>query len=618
MSSNSSFINGMDDQFQTLNESGRKCLGENGTVQWTDEGLGDQNLAIFNQSVRGMDQNTLEEMMNKIILKCDECEDCDPKILGGMVADLIVLAFQIRNCRGGKGEKTIFIHMFSLLFKHYPTTMLSLLDLIPHYGYYKDFFILLERIPSPSNCSEQDVQLRDGIIDAIVIQLEKDKEVMKDLLYLKHVGVNTEGTTKTPSVSLLAKYMPRKHGHFAKGDNKWIYQYLKDALFPRNTRSDEHYRKTIVKLTESIKNVPEIKMCAKRYSEIDFAHVPSLCMTKFRKAFLNEKCNERCKGEYEETGNRFPDIEDRVKARRKLITMLNEDKSTKLKGQQLNPHELVSKCCGSSETEQLIFQSQWDSMKEGVLESMETIEAAALNLGKLVPLVDVSGSMSGTPMEVAIALGILVSEVNHPDFRNRFITFESKPRWVTLDETWSLAEKVRHTRKAPWGGSTDLSAALNMIYEVVEAKKLPIEDIPSLIIFSDMQFNQCSRWNETMQQQIERKFADLGRSICGKPYSAPRMIYWNLRSTMGHAVQANTSNTMLLSGFSPSILSLILKGQSMEEKGNGVVTPWDTMRLALDDEKYDVIRNILHNSTEGYLQYYRFDKNVEPDVDHDD
>ena len=226
--------------------------------------------------------------------------------------------------------------------------------------------------------------------------------------------------------------------------------------------------------------------------------------------------------------------------------------------------------------------------------------------------------MSGTPMEVAIALGILVSEVNHPDFRNRFITFESKPRWVTLDETWSLAKKVNHTRQAPWGGSTDLSAALNMIYEVVEAKKLQIEDIPSLIIFSDMQFNQCGRWNETMQQQIESKFADLGRSICGKPYSAPRMIYWNLRSTMGHAVQANTSNTMLLSGFSPSMLSLILKGQSMEEQGAGVVTPWDTMRLALDDEKYDVIRNILHNSTEGYLQYYRFDKNVEHEVDYED
>ena len=34
------------------------------------------------------------------------------------------------------------------------------------------------------------------------------------------------------------------------------------------------------------------------------------------------------------------------------------------------------------------------------------------DLGKLVPLVDVSGSMGGTPMEAAIALGILVSELS--------------------------------------------------------------------------------------------------------------------------------------------------------------------------------------------------------------
>merc|ERR1712146_637898 len=266
-------------------------------------------------------------------------------------------------------------------------------------------------------------------------------------------------------------------------------------------------------------------------------------------------------------------------------------------------------------------------MKEGVLESMENIEPGALNLGKLVPLVDVSGSMHGTPMEVAIALGILVSEVNHPDFRNRFITFESNPRWVTLDETWSLSKKVNHTRRAPWGGSTNLSAALNMIYEVVQRKRLSEEDIPSLIIFSDMQFDQCSRWNETMQQQIERKFADLGRSICGKPYAAPRMIYWNLRSTMGHAVQANTSNTMLLSGFSPSMLSLILKGQAIEEQEiideNGVitknsVTPWNLMRAALDDDAYAVIRSRLNTSTESYLLHYQLQIPDEADDADDD
>jgi hypothetical protein len=34
-------------------------------------------------------------------------------------------------------------------------------------------------------------------------------------------------------------------------------------------------------------------------------------------------------------------------------------------------------------------------------------------------MVDVSGSMSGTPMEAAIALGILISEVTHLVFRDR-------------------------------------------------------------------------------------------------------------------------------------------------------------------------------------------------------
>ena len=50
-----------------------------------------------------------------------------------------------------------------------------------------------------------------------------------------------------------------------------------------------------------------------------------------------------------------------------------------------------------------------------------------VNLGKLVALVDVSGSMSGTPMEAAIALGILVSELAAPTFRDRVLTFESVP-----------------------------------------------------------------------------------------------------------------------------------------------------------------------------------------------
>ena len=45
-----------------------------------------------------------------------------------------------------------------------------------------------------------------------------------------------------------------------------------------------------------------------------------------------------------------------------------------------------------------------------------------VDLGNIVPLVDVSGSMSGTPMEVAIALGILVSEITSAQYARRCFT----------------------------------------------------------------------------------------------------------------------------------------------------------------------------------------------------
>ena len=75
---------------------------------------------------------------------------------------------------------------------------------------------------------------------------------------------------------------------------------------------------------------------------------------------------------------------------------------------------------------------------------------------------------------------------------------------------------------------------------------------------------------------------------------------------------------MLLSGFSPSMLSLILQGQKLEEQeevdenGNLTkksITPWETMRLALDNEVYFPVRSRLATSDEGYLQYYEFDNN---------
>ncbi len=50
-----------------------------------------------------------------------------------------------------------------------------------------------------------------------------------------------------------------------------------------------------------------------------------------------------------------------------------------------------------------------------------------------------------------------------------------------------LNPQVRKTQEAPWGGSTDLVAACELILTKAEAQKLKPDELPDLIVFSDMQ-----------------------------------------------------------------------------------------------------------------------------------
>jgi hypothetical protein len=52
---------------------------------------------------------------------------------------------------------------------------------------------------------------------------------------------------------------------------------------------------------------------------------------------------------------------------------------------------------------------------------------AAGTLSNCIPVCDVSGSMAGEPMNVAIALSLLVSQVNEPPFKDLICTFSESP-----------------------------------------------------------------------------------------------------------------------------------------------------------------------------------------------
>ena len=606
----SKFVNALDSLQTRLNGL---VLGENGTPSHasTNSAL----LDIFFKLVRNLPEEDLKDNVSTILTIVRTTGDSH------LLADLFVLMFQTRDCRGGKGEKMLFNKLLLALYKEYPKTVISLLGEIPYYGYFKDFLILLEMIAPLQFNSEFGnlLRLQNAIIDLYAEQLLKDKKELDSSLVSGAI----------PQLSLAAKFAPREGKHF-----KAAYKMLVKKLFGKSHRAQEQYRKLVVPLTAALE-VPEILMCARRYDEINFKKVPSLCLNRFRKAFLNELvtkkggCPVLLSESQEETGNRHPNDPKRVQCRKNLQLASAEGKVC---GKVLQPHELVSQLMGNSRissTESVVYDAQWTKIKEGVLEGMTKLvstNSSAINLGKLVPLVDVSGSMSGTPMEVSIALGVLVSELSDRAFRDRFITFHETPTWVSLEGLTSLRDKVVKTQAAPWGGSTDFKAALEMILKVAVEHRLSPEEIPDLIVFSDMQFNQAGRYGETMHDVIKRRFAEAGVAICGTPYRAPKIIYWNLRGdTRGFPVEANTPNTQMLSGFSPSLLKLLLDGEPLvieEVATDGTVTrrevtPEETLRKALDDERYNRIRVILSTSNEDVLSQYIFTPQESSDSEDD-
>ena len=646
----SAFTQGMDN----LREN-KLIPGENGTLELIS--TGESLVDLFFKVMRNMSADSLEAKLNTILRSVTSLES-GRKADDTTLVDLFVMCMQTRDCRGGKGEREIFFQFFMLLAKSFPTTTNALIPLISHYGSYKDYFTILDIVNGEEDGlwanSSALVNMKTAILSHIADRLKMDESLIEKVKSGGKENNNPEEMYEVrKEVSLCAKYCPREGHSFWNKDKKENVECMSTLLSLLYPDSKANMRKQLYrKLCSSIcsfLDITEQKMCGKRFADIVFKKVPSLCTKKYAKAFLNEKVkNNQVK---------YLGDQDRILCREHFIEHIS---SGKVKGGQLYPHQIVEKIFKDeykmSAIDKELLKAQWVSMKETLIkqieeamkdgsaeeahvtatttsvEEMEVVEVekkkekgngAIIDLGKLVALSDVSGSMHGTPMMVSIALGILISEMASPAFRNRVLTFETTPAWHKLEEGSSIVEKTKSLRDASWGGSTNLEAALDRIIEVCQNNKLGPEDIPDLIIFSDMQFDEAdgsdgkgSDNRATQHERIVKKFHDVGIKICGKPYPAPRVIYWNLRSdTVGFPTEADAGNVQLLSGYSPSLFKAVLMGGGVEEEEvvkeeimeDGTVkvtvekkkpTPYDTLRKVLDDARYDDVRAKVTGSEE--------------------
>jgi hypothetical protein len=335
---------------------------------------------------------------------------------------------------------------------------------------------------------------------------------------------------------LAAKWMPRK-GPVAVE----LTRYL--GLSPKA------YRKLIVGLT----NVVETQMCAKEWEAINFSHVPSVASARYQKAF----------------GRNAKESYSAYIAELKKPVAERSDPKVKINASAVYPYDVVKSVVKGNAA---VADEQWKAMPNYIGDA------------KVLPMVDVSGSMGSLwytysqlqPIDIAVSLGLYCASKNTGDFKDLFLTFSGKPKMEHLKGT--LSQKMTQMTKAHWEMNTNLHAAFDEILKIAVKGNVSQEDMPDmLLILSDMQFDACTRYDDSAMQMIKRKYKEAG-------YDVPKIVFWNLsmygKENGNTPVKFDKNGTAHVSGFSPSIMKHVL-ANDLEE-----FTPYNVMLKTLMSDRY--------------------------------
>lgn len=315
---------------------------------------------------------------------------------------------------------------------------------------------------------------------------------------------------------LAAKWMPRKGPISVALRTYW-------DLTPRQ------YRKLLVTLT----NVVETKMCAKDWDNIDFGKLPSLASARYQKAF-NKNAGESYA----------------------VYKAGLEKGTTTINAGAVFPYDVVKSV---KMGDHVVANAQWKALPDYIQGSTE----------RLIVVADVSGSMGvpagGNPnvscLDVCISLAMYIAERGRGPFKDAFITFSNRPVLQVLKGA-TLKDRVNELSRAHWEMSTNLTGVFDTILATATRDRVSEEEMPTtIVILSDMQFNQCVQTNGTAMQAIDARYAAAG-------YKRPKVVFWNLNSREGtNPASINDKGVALVSGFSPAIMKSILNGKDFSPEG---------------------------------------------------
>lgn len=441
--------------------------------------------------------------------------------------------FYIRDVRGGQGERRFWRVCMKWLASADPEAARRNIQHTALYGRWDDLYIF---VGTP---------------------LEADAfQIMKEQLAL-------DVQCKTPS--LLAKWL--KSENTSSKESRKLAQRTREYL----GMTHKQYRKTLSILRERI-NVLERLMSAGKWDEIEFDKIPSKAGMIYKNAFARH------------------DLE-RAKSEKEVQTYADfaKDTTKKVNASVLNPVDIADRIFNHDywstpkETDRLMYQKYWDCLKDYYNGREENG----------IAVVDVSGSMTGQPMNAAVSMGAYIAERGKGPFANHFITFSGNPQLVKFEGV-DIYDKFMRARNADWAMNTNIEATFDLLLNTALANNCTQEEIPSAIyIFSDMEFDACatigaidtsrhsgygSRVNRITSAQANTLFEQIKIKWANHGYKLPRVIFWNLDCRQEN-IPAIGEGFSFVSGFSMTMVEEILSGED----------GYSLMMKKLDSERYSCI-----------------------------
>ena len=196
-------------------------------------------------------------------------------------------------------------------------------------------------------------------------------------------------------------------------------------------------------------------------------------------------------------------------------------------------------------------------------------------------MIDTSGSMMASSrgsnvifLNIAVSLGLYLAEKNEGSFKDVVVEFSSEATLHKL-KGGDIIEKLNKMNQLNWGMSTNLHAVFDRVLKLAVKNDVPVSHMPEMIIiFSDMQFNQCVRNDDSAIKMIERKYSEQG-------YPVPKVVFWNLHDYGNVPVKFSKNGVALVSGFSPNLMTSLLS-DNLEK-----FTPYNIMMETIMKPRYD-------------------------------